>query len=284
MAVTGNTELGATKQDVVSALVSRLLIPKVNLLPTVTDVSVFAKRGMKSVSFPKAGKFTAALRPSATAGTPQTAAFATDKLDLDKPAYISFIVDDNDAYQSSVDVKSAYIERSVEGHAEFVDQQILSILDTASGYQQAAGIDQTKILNARKWLLKNKARLNDLTMLVNCDDESLLLAIPEFVRADAYGSSNIPSGVVGKIYGINVKLHQDETITKSFIYSKEAIAFALQKGAAYGEETDIDYGVGTLKVAIDQLFGLKAMRLTEGLDSAGVALAAGKSPFIAEIG
>lgn len=284
MSITGNTQLGATKQDVVSALVSRLLIPQVNLLPTVTDVSVFAKAGMKSVSFPKAGKFTAALRASATAGTPQTAAFATDKLDLDKPAYISFVVDDNDAYQSSVDVKSAYIERTVAGHAEFVDNQILAILDASSGYQQAAGIDQTKTLNARKYLLKNKARLNDLTMLVNCDDEALLLAIPEFVRADAYGSSAIPSGVIGRIYGINVKLHQDETITKSFIYSKEAIAFALQKGPAYGEVNDIDYGVGTVKVAIDQLFGLKAMRLGEGLTFAGAPLASTASPFIAEIG
>jgi hypothetical protein len=205
-------------------------------------------------------------------------------LDLDKPAYIQFVVDDNDAYQSTVSVKEAYILRSSIAHAQFIDTNILTILDASSGYAQAAGIDQTKILNARKFLLKNKARLSDLTLLVTPDEEATMLAIPDFVRADSIGNSAIPSGVIGRIYGVNVKIHNDDTILKSFMYSKEAIGFALQKGAKYGEQADLDYGNDSLKVVIDQLFGVKALRLGEGKDFAGAALAPTASPFIAEIG
>lgn len=284
MAVTGNTQLAPTKQDLIAALVQRELKFQAKLLPTVTDVSVFAQKGMKSISFPKADSLTVENRTTATAGTIQNLTFAVDTLNVDYRAYVSWLVDSVDEYQSNVDVQAAYAKMASSAHARNIDEQILTQLDTYSGYQQAAGIDQTKILNARKWLLKNQANIADCAIVVNPDDEAALLAIPEFVRADAYGSSNIPAGVIGKIYGMNVLLHTKPNLAKSFIYSKEAVAFGLQKAPQYDEQKDIRYGTGSMLAAVDQLYGFKAMRLTEGLDSAGVALAAGKSPFIAEIG
>jgi hypothetical protein len=205
-------------------------------------------------------------------------------LDFDQRAYVSWIIDSVDEYQANVDLQTAYVKRAGTAHARNVDDLILTTLDTFSGYQQAAGIDKTKILNARKWLLKNQAMLADLTLVVTPDDEALLLDIAEFVRADAYGSSNIPSGVIGKIYGVNVKVHTKAGLAKSFMYSKEGIAIGFQKAPAYGEQAKNEYGVGAVLAAVDQLFGIKALRLTEGLDFAGAPLAAGKSPFIAEIG
>jgi hypothetical protein len=282
--ITGNTQLSATKQDIIAALVSRELKHKAILAPTITDVSAFAASGMKSISFPKTGSLTVENRASGAAGNAQVLAFTNDTLNLDTNAYISWIVDNVDQYQSNVNVQAEFVKRAASAHARNIDDAILTQLDTYSGYTQTAGIDQTKILNARKWLIKNQASVSDLTLAVYADDEAALLAIPEFVRADAYGSSNIPSGVVGRVYGVNVIVHTKATLAKSFLFSKEAIAFGLQLAPKYDEQKAIQYGTGSMLCAIDQHYGLKALRLTEGLDSAGSALASGKSPFIAEIG
>jgi len=282
--ITGNTQLAATKQDVISALVARELKQKAILVPTLTDVSAFAVAGMKSISFPKTGSLTVENRASGASGNAQTLSFTNDTLSLDTNAYISWIVDNVDQYQANVNVQAEFVKRAASAHARNLDDTILTQLDTYSGYQQAAGIDKSKILNARKWLLKNQAQVSDMVLVVNPDDEALLLDIAEFVRADAYGSSNIGSGVLGKIYGIPVMVHTKATLAKSFLYSKEAIAFGLQLAPKYDEQKAIQYGTGSMLAAIDQHYGFKALRLTEGLDSAGAALAAGKSPFIAEIG
>jgi hypothetical protein len=282
--VTGNVQVGATKQDIIAAMVSRELKEQSQLLGTVLDVSAFAVKGSKQASFPKTGSLTVENRATATAGNAQALTFAVDTVLFDQRAYISWIVDSVDEYQANVDLQTEYVRRAGTAHARNIDDLILGLLDTHAGYVQAAGIDKTKILNARKWLLKNQAMLADLVMVVTPDDEALLLDIAEFVRADAYGNSNIPNGVIGKIYGISVKVHTKADLVKSFIYSKEAVAFGLQKAPQYDEQKKIEYGTGAMLAAVDQLFGLKAMRLTEGKDFAGVALAAGKSPFIAEIG
>ena len=282
--ITGNTQVGATKQEIIAAMVQRELKFQAQLIGTVLDVSAFAVKGAKSASFPKAGSMTVENRASGASGNAQTLTFSVDKLDFDQRAYISWVIDAVDEYQSNVDLQTEYVKRAGTAHARNLDELVLSMLDTYSGYDQAAGIDKTKILNARKWLLKNQAKLADLTLVVTPDDEALLLDINEFVRASDYGTSNIPNGVIGKIYGVQVVVHTKPDLAKSFMYSKEAVAFGLQKAPAYGEQPAIDYGVGAMKAAVDQLFGFKAMRLTEGVDSVGAPLAAGKSPLIAQIG
>ena len=286
MAVTGSTQLVATKQDLIAALVQKELKYQAKLLPTITDVSVFAVKGSKSISFPKAGSFAVENRASAASGSLQDLTFSTDTLNIDYRAFVAWSVDSVDEYQSNVEVQAHYVKMAATAHARNIDELILSQLDTYSGYQQAAGIDQSKILNARKWLLKNQANVADCKIVVNADDESLLLAIPDFVRADAYGfnSQNISTGVIGRIYGMDVLVHTKPTLAKSFIYSKDAVLFGLQKGPQYDEQKNILIGTGAMIAAVDQCYGLKSARLTEGLDFAGVALAAGKSPFIAEIG
>lgn len=284
MGITGSTQTNATKNDLIAALVQKELKFQAKLIGTVSDVSAFAVKGAKSISFPLAGSFTVENRASATAGTIQDLTFAKEQLDLNYRAYIGWTVDSVDEYQSNVDVQAEYVKRAATAHARNLDEQILTVLDASSGYVQAAGIDQTKILNARKWLLKNQAVLSDCTLVVNPDDEALLLAIPEFVRADAYGASNIPSGVIGRIYGLNVMVHTKPNLAKSFIYEKSAVAFGLQKAPQYDEQKDIRYGTGAMLAAIDQLFGFKALQLGQGIDSLGAPLVSTASPLIAEIG
>lgn len=285
MAVTGNTQLVPTKAAIIAEMVQRELKYQAKLNgTTTTDVSMFAVKGAKSISFPRFNSLTVENRASAAAGSIQNMVADVDTLDLNFRAYVSWLIDSTDEYQSKVEVTQEYIKRAASAHARQLDEQVLTILDTAAGYTQAAGIDKTKILNARKWLLKNQANLNDVFIVVNPDDEALLLAINEFVAADQYGSSNIPNGVIGKIFGMQVMVHTKPELAKSYIYSKEAIAFGLQMAPNYAEQSALEYGTTSVRAAVDQLYGHKALQLGQGLDSAGVALGATLSPFIAEIG
>jgi hypothetical protein len=284
MPITSNTELLATKQALVASVVQRELNFSAKLLNTTTDVSVYAKKGAKSVDFPKSGGFTVQNRAPGAAGVTQNLLYAVDKLDLDFRAHVQWLVEDFDAYQSNIEVYSDYISKAGTAHARNIDLQILAKLNSAAGHTEAAGIDKAKIVNCIQFLDQNHAMDEGRFMVIKPSDRAAMLLINDFVRADSMGSSNIPKGVIGEIFGVQVITHAGAT--SSFIYSKEAIAWAFQKGAQYGEQDANEYGVGSKLAVMDQLFGSKVVR-TDGegkeLDNTTV-LPAGQSPFICKIG
>jgi hypothetical protein len=262
MAVTGNTQLLQTKADLISALVQKELAFQAKLLPTITDVSVFAVKGAKSVSFPKFTSFTVENRASATAGTIQDLTSTKDQLDLNIRAYVSWLVDSTDEIQSSVDVQAEYIKRASAAHARYLDTQIIAVLEANAGFDVGATpITQGLILDAREELVKNHADLNALTMLIGPDSEKVMLSIADFVRADAYGNSNLPSGTIGKVYGMPVVVHAGVAAGKAYWYEKSGCAIAFQKSPQYDEQKEISYGTGAMLAAVDQLFGVKALQL-----------------------
>ena len=175
--ITGNTQLNAVKQAAISELVLRELKPAAKLLGTVMDVSNFAGPGLKSISFPKFASFTVEERASGAAGNAQTAAASVDTLDLTKNAYISWIIDNMDLYQTVPAVKAEYIKRAGAAHGRYIDDAILTALDTNTGYNQTGAITKAKILAARKWLIKNQADASSLTLVVHADDEAVLLGL-----------------------------------------------------------------------------------------------------------
>lgn len=280
MAINGNVQLGATKADIISGIVQKELKFAAKLLPMVTDYSALAVKGAKSVSILKASSFVVENRASAVAGTQQLNPMSAEKLDLDINAYISWIVDSVDEYQSNANVQQVYATRAAQAHARYVDQKIAETLQASAGYLTAGPIDKDKILDMREFLKKNYAG-QDLTLVVSPSQEKSMLKINEFVQAQIYGSANIPNGIIGKVFGVNVLVHEGlETVdipSKAFMFSKEAIAFAFQMNPNYAEMQAIDYGTKAMKVAIDQLFGLMATQKGE------LGLGAGLSPFIAAL-
>ena len=60
--ITGDTQLGATKQELIASLVQKELASMAVLMPTISSVSGFAIPGAKSISFPRLANFTAVNR------------------------------------------------------------------------------------------------------------------------------------------------------------------------------------------------------------------------------
>lgn len=276
--ITGNTELVATKQALISSLIQKELKFKSKLLPTVTDLSAFAVKGAKSISFPKLNSFTVQNRGSAVAGDIQALTSSVDTLDLNINAYVSFLIDSFDLQQTAINAELEYASRASASLARYVDSQIITVLEAAAATDVGtAPITVDMILDAREQLLNSFADPSQCVMVVGTDQEKAMLKLADFVRADYYGSSNIPSGQIGSVYGLPVLVHQGVAAGKAYWYSKDAVGIAFQQEIRMAEQSEIGYGTGAKRVAMDAVMGIKALQTGE------LGAAAGKSPLIIKL-
>jgi hypothetical protein len=221
---------------------------------------------------------TVANRPTGEAGGLSNLSFSTDTLVLDQNAYVAWLVDSMDAVQSSIDVQKELIMRAASAHARNVDAKVLAMLTAAASESTTGAITSQIIRDLRAYLLEKNAILDDITLAVNVQSEAVMLGLPEFVQANYYGSAVIPQGVIGKVYGIPVMVHNAMPDgVNALMFERSAGAIAFQRGASYGEQPKIEFGVNSKLCAVDQLFGVKAMQV----EQAGAA--SGKSPLIASL-
>jgi hypothetical protein len=277
-AITGNTELGSTKQDLIAALVQKELAFNAVLTRWFTDLSSLALPGSKSVSIPKLSSFTVIDRVEGAAGDATALTATVDQLLLDKNAYVSWIIDSMTAIQSNIPAQLEFARRAAAAQSRYVDAQIIAELRTVAASFVNVGADVNitydNTVDMVQDLEESNANMSDAVWLVSPQQKGAMMKLDEFKRADVYGSANIPRGLVGEIHGVPVVVHNGLAGKEAFLCEKSGLAFAFQKGAQYGEQPEIAYGVGAMKAAIDQLFGIKGMQIAQG------GAAAGKSPFV----
>jgi nucleoid DNA-binding protein len=278
MSVTGNTQLGPTKQDLIAAAVQKELKFNAVLSSYVTDVSQFAVKGAKSISFPKLGSFTVQNRASATAGNIQTLVSATDKLDLDVNAYVSWLIDASDEVQSTLAAKMEFAARAAAAHGRYVDENIILEVKDKFGFTATEVALRDKVLEVRAWLKRNEAVLENTVMVVSPEMEAELLQIAEFSQAQIFGQAVIPTGVIGRLYGMPVVTHSGFAADEAFIWERSAIALGFQAAPNYASQPAIEYGTQSVLEAMDQLFGVQGLQINQGTNTA-----LGKSGLIAKV-
>ena len=88
----GNTDLTATKNALIVALVQRELIAKAVVMPSILDASVYAVKGTKSISVPRAGSFSVEDRATTAQATLANVTYAVDTIVLDQMLTVSWVV------------------------------------------------------------------------------------------------------------------------------------------------------------------------------------------------
>lgn len=268
--ITANAELVATKQDKISEVVQRELAANVTLLPTVSDQSALALPGFKQIRFPKLSSFTVTNRASGAAGDASALTSATDDLDLDQNAFVSWIVDNFDEIQSNIQVQLEFAKRAAAAQGRFVDGRIiLELEDVGVATTTAGDITRNIVLEMREALLLRNAKKDALTLAIDPTQEAIMLAIAEFTNAELYGSSNIPDGMIGRVYGVPIIMNNQLGPQQYFMYEREGIAIGFQRRAKMESESAIKFGTGARRFVIDQLFGLKGLQLGEQGVAAG---------------
>lgn len=276
----GNTQLVATKQDLVAAMVQRELKFQSKLLPFVTDYSSFAVKGAKTVSFPRLASFTAVDRASGVAGDSSLILSSSDQLALDKAAYVAYIIDSQDSVQSVLNYELECAKRAASAHARFVDTTILANVESEAEATAttAALITRDVVLEMRTKYLKQFGLISEAALWISPAQEEAMLKITQFTEAQIYGNSNIPSGVIGSVYGIPVIVHAGMADAQYYLVGKSGLAIAFQQAPMMSEQGANEYGSGAKRVAIDQLFGTKGLQIAE----AGAAV--GKSALMIKDG
>ena len=266
MAVVGNTELAATKQDLIAARVQQEIQFRAKLAPYFYDVSQFAVKGAKSINFPKLTSFTANDRASTVAGVPQVLTSSVDTLDLTHKPYVSWIVDVNDEIQSTLNFQMEAAARAASAHGRRFDTEIITELEAVGIATATVGnISYAVTLEMREQFLDNEGDMDMAAWIVSGDQETELLKIDEFKRQDVYGPNGaIRSGVIGTLFGAPVIRHNGLGASTYYLAGKEGVAYGFQRSPAIDSEKDIDYGTGAMKWAMDQLFGVQGMLLGEG--------------------
>jgi hypothetical protein len=275
----GDTELGTTKATLISSLVQRELAFNAMLASTVTDVSNFAIKGVKTINFPKLTSFSVSDRVEGVLGETTALTASVDSLNLDFNAYVSWAIDAFTAKQTTIDSQMEAIKLAAAAQGRYVDTQIITKLAAiaASFINVGADVDVTyaNLLNMRKTILKADGILANSVIIASPAQEAVIMGLAEFKSADAYGGNAIvPNGVVGKILGMPVYVHNGLADKQLFMYEKSSLAIGFQKQAEYGEESFLELGVGAKRCAVDQFFGLAGMQL------ALKGAAAGKSPLV----
>lgn len=256
MAVTGNTELTASKNALIIALVQKELIAKGVIMPTILDASAYAVKGTKSINVPRAGSFTVEDRASGATAATSGVTYATDPLVLDQMSSISWVVDPQDEIESQVDVQADFAARAARAHAKNFDAKVLVGMEAGATATTTAGaISKAIFLEMRQALLSAQADGSQLTFLCGPDSEAALLQIGDFVQAFAYGSAVIPSGVLGKLYGVEVKVSTQIAANTFYMYDKSGYAFAIQQQLQMGERPAPEYGSSAVLKVLDMKWG-----------------------------
>lgn len=262
-AITGNTQLSTTKRDLIAAVVQKELKFQAKLLQWFEDMSQFAAPGAKQVSFPKLTSFTVVDRASAVAGDATVLTSAVDTMLLDINAYVAWIIDSSDAIQSAIPAQLEFAKRAASAHGRYVDEQIILELEAVGNptTTAAAVITRDVILEMRQELLERNADMSKLVLLVPPTQESAMLKIDEFTHAEIYGSSAIPAGVIGRVYGVPVVVHNGLGATQYFMGEKSGLAVAFQQAPNTSSQPANEYGSNAVRTAMDQLFGVQGLQL-----------------------
>ncbi len=256
----------ATKNDMIVALVQKELLFNAMLAPLVTNVSQFAVKGNKSVEFPKLTSFTAGLRAFGTAGVESVISESTDVLNLDQNLYIAYIIDTSSAIQSSINWEMETAKRASSAIARAIDTKLVATLESVGTPVGVVG-DVTKaiVIEMRRKLMVANADMNAVVFLASPDQEAKLLNIDEFTRNDVYGQPVNMTGMIGRLYGVPVIISNSLASGSFYMFDKAGIAMAFQRSPAYGEAPAIEYGVSSVKRAIDTLWGVCGLQLTAGV-------------------
>lgn len=274
----GNTEIGVTKATLISNLVQKELAFNAVLRSTVTDVSGFARPGLKTISFPKLTSFSVTNRSEGVLGETSALTATLDSLNLDFNAYVSWGIDAFTAQQTSIDAQMEAIKFAAVAQSRYVDTQIITKLAAiAAGFINVGAdvnVTYANLLSMRQEILKADGNIGQTVILASPAQEAVIMGLSEFKDASVFGQAVIPRGVVGQILGMPVIVHNGLADKQLFMYEKSALAIGFQKEASYGEESYLQLGVGAKRCAIDQYFGVAGMQL------ALKGAAAGKSPLV----
>lgn len=269
--------IAPSKQDIVLAMIQKELAGKSVFFPLVQDMTRFAKKGMKTVTFLKRSTVTAADKDCHNANPAQTFALTADTMDLDKKPYVSFTISDCDELESVVNLEAEAAKAASTAIQRHVDDCIINALVAGAGFTSAqTELNRDAVLEMLKYVECNFGE--DMVIVASCAQKyDALLKEASFTEADVFGSPVIRDGVMGSLYGTPILFSKRLPVDQAFVMDKSAIALAFQRGVKFRKESCNELGADAWNYTWDAKYGVKILQEGE------LGAAAGTSPWIAKL-
>lgn len=267
--ITDIPEVDATRQALILETVQRELAAAAKVRPLVSDVSEFAVEGLKSIDFPKLGSFSVQKLGTGQAADAQALTATTDTLDLDQLASVQFVLKNQASVQSRLQLEQALIQRAASSHAREVDKDILEAMVSGAAAGNAVSYNASDIEDNILEVVQNLDEANapeeGRFLIFRPAQKKLILSVANFVQAERFGS-NVPvmQGEIGMAFGLRFIMSNISTTSYTdgvmVGFHREALAIGFQMDPMIDEEKDIQWGAGSKRIAVDQLYGYKVLQ------------------------
>lgn len=261
-------------QDTIANLVQVRLRKMSNLSSALFDVSSFADGGDTSISFPRwANKFEVQKLTGSQKGDDQEAIFELDKLELTEEAHIQWAIKKFDQARSKVQILQQSISEATTAHGNQFNEDLYNVLKNGihADNKVSGSLDQAVVVDM---IVKaNEARVprQDRTFAFGNDAYGTLLKIEGFVDASKSNLEIVRTGQIGTLYGIPV-IEDDALDTGvGLLMHRQAAAYGFGALPAIEDQKAIEYGTGSRRWVMDQLYGQKIMNEGKLVVSIGLA-------------
>lgn len=233
------TQTAAVGEDIVSQYVQAYLWAQSKLLPTVSDFSSEAVKGVKSINVGRRTGATAVTKVAGTALESQSMVWTADQLVLNIPKACYTIMENVADLQSVMAQEPAILEDFARAIMEAIEASIYTGLATVSAsapdhkiaFDTSSTLVLADILEAVGLLDDQNVPESDRFLAVNPKQHRQLLALGDFIDASKYGSNQpIMNGEIGQIFGLRVIKSSKVTADTALAYHRSHVAFALQGG------------------------------------------------------
>jgi len=270
--ITGLTEVDVFIPEIWSDAVFGYLERALRWRDKVDDYSSLVSSAGDKIHVPSISEVTVQDKTQNTAVEYDATTETKVTMDIDQHKYASKMFEDIAMVQSNGALMAQYAQALGYAMAKQIDASIAGMIDAGISSGATLGTDDTLTDAEMETALATLGeadldyRDGNLTFMVNPTLYADLLSNSKFVRYDALGTSKIPSGRLGELYGIPVEmtnaLGTGGTSVSGVIFHKSAGAVAFQQGVRSQAQYDIDY-LAT-KVVFDAVYGRKIIHPTRG--------------------
>lgn len=245
-AFTSAANTGVTEMTLISSIVQQELLENVVVLPTMDNKSAMVGKGMKQIDIPRfdtdaSGRFGDPATQNPDGETPvalKTADLEVDSIVLNKWKNLAYRIPDRVSEQSMVNLEAELSRKAGREFAIYMDKEAIAVLATLTDAISYSGAGSTlalaDITEARKKLNRNNVSANDRYLLISPEKEADMLNLPNFVKANEYGSRDaLLNGEIGRVYGFRVIVSNLLTADQSFAYHKECVMYAIQQDVSF---------------------------------------------------
>lgn len=261
MAVEKVTSASNTGQDSIADIVQTKLRQNTVLASVFTDVTSFAQPGDKSISFPyRANKFQVQKLTGSQKGDDQESVFDLDKLELTEEAHIQWVIKKFDQARAKVRILEESIDEATHQHAVTFDQDLFAAMDSnidSNNVLSPAALTQDNIVDMITEANKARIPKQNRSWIFGNDAYGSLLKIDGFVDASKSNLEIVRTGLIGTLYGLPVFESDSVELGTRYLAHSAAVFYGFGAQPALEDQKAIEYGTGSRRWVMDQLYGIK---------------------------